>query len=131
MILLRVERHHLYLVLFVFYEEIFSAEELILETMEKNKKEAEAKAAYEAEQAWLKAERERLADEAESMKPMFKKHHDDLSKLEAAALAKKEVCSSHILLRKPCDSFPPFLHILISSWHKLPEGSDRILGFYN
>ncbi|KAG0579966.1 hypothetical protein M758_4G140200 [Ceratodon purpureus] len=75
------------------FEEIakrFEQERLIVETMEIVRKEQEAQRAYEAEQAWLKAERERLADETESMKPMFKKHHDALMKIEADALAKKE-----------------------------------------
>lgn len=68
--------------------------------MEIVRKELEAKLAHEAEQAWLKAEKERLAEETESMKPMFKKHHDALSKLEAAALVKKEVCFLHIAALK-------------------------------
>ena len=83
---------------FVSYEGSLSAERLIVETMEIVRKEQEAQRAYEAEQAWLKAERERLADETESMKPMFKKHHDALMKIEADALAKKEVCSLCIVV---------------------------------
>lgn len=82
------------------------------ESLEIARKELEAKLAYEAEQAWLKAERERLEEEVESMKPMFKKHHEALSKLEAAALVKKEVCS--LLLGSLCGSFPPFLRTLSS-----------------
>lgn len=67
------------------------AERLIKETMEIVRKEEEERLRVEAEQAWLKAEKERLAEETESMQPMFKRRDEALAKLEAVARAKKEV----------------------------------------
>ncbi|CAM6047161.1 unnamed protein product [Sphagnum compactum] len=47
----------------------------------------EAKLAYEAEQAWLKAEEERLAEESQSMRSFLEWRNTTLAKLEAEALA--------------------------------------------
>lgn len=61
--------------------------------MEIVRKEEEERLRVEAEQAWLKAEKERLAEETESMQPMFKRRDEALAKIEAVARAKKEVSS--------------------------------------
>jgi len=47
----------------------------------------EAKLAYEAEQAWLKAEEERLAEESQSMRSFLEWRNTTLAKLEAEARA--------------------------------------------
>lgn len=59
--------------------------------LEKARIAEEERLRYEAEQAWLKAERDRLAEEAESMQPIFKRRDEALSKVEAVVQAKKEV----------------------------------------
>jgi hypothetical protein len=51
----------------------------------------EAKLAYEAEQAWLKAEEERLAEESQSMRSFLEWRNTTLAKLEAEALAVTDV----------------------------------------
>jgi len=75
------------------HEGSFSAERLLIETLETVRKEEEERLRYEAEQAWLTAERERLAVETESMQPMFKRRDEARSKIEAVARSKKEVSS--------------------------------------
>jgi len=60
----------------------------MLETV---RKEEEERLRLEEEQAWLTAEKKRLAEETESMQPMFKRRDEALSKIEAVSRAKKEV----------------------------------------
>lgn len=67
----------------------------------------EAKLAYEAEQAWLKAEEERLAEESQSMRSFLEWRNTTLAKLEAEALAVTDVSprsQSHSALCKTVDS---------------------------
>jgi hypothetical protein len=67
----------------------------------------EAKLAYEAEQAWLKAEEERLAEESQSMRSFLEWRNTTLAKLEAEALAVTDVSPrslSHSALCKSVDS---------------------------
>lgn len=67
----------------------------------------EAKLAYEAEQAWLKAEEERLAEESQSMRSFLEWRNTTLAKLEAEALAVTDVSPrslSHSALCKSIDS---------------------------
>jgi len=79
--------------LLVSHEGSWSAERLLKETLETVRKEEEERLRLEAEQAWLTAEKERLAEETESMQPMFKRRDEALSKIETVSLAKKEVSS--------------------------------------
>lgn len=67
----------------------------------------EAKLAYEAEQAWLKAEEERLAEESQSMRSFLEWRNTTLAKLEAEALAVTDVSPrslSHSALCKSVNS---------------------------
>ena len=57
------------------------------ETLTNARLKEEARIAYETEQAWLKAERERLASEAESLRPFLARRDEELSRIAAVDLA--------------------------------------------
>lgn len=82
-------------------DESVNAERLIKEALQIVRKELEEKLAYEADQRWLEAERERLAAEADSIIPYYKRQEETREKIEAAATAKKEVCLWSIARQLP------------------------------